>query len=68
VLSIHSQQPALNDDAMGGNAMHMTRRNVLAAAAGVAALAVSKETFGGWEPSEAYPDPAIKVTQGAIGG
>jgi gluconolactonase len=41
--------------------MHMTRRNVLAAAAGVAALAVSKEAFGGWEPSEAYPDPAIRV-------
>ena len=43
--------------------MAMSRRDVLGAgAAAVAATALTPPaTFGGWEPSETYPDPAVKV-------
>ncbi len=42
--------------------MQISRRDVLGAGATVAAAALAgTETFGGWEPSERYPDPAIKV-------
>jgi gluconolactonase len=42
--------------------MDISRRDILAAGAATAATAFSSSaTFGGWEPSEAYPDPAVKV-------
>jgi gluconolactonase len=43
--------------------MQTTRRDILAgAAAAAAAVALSpKVTLGGWEPSERYPDPAVKI-------
>src|ERR1700681_1828400 len=42
--------------------MEMTRRNVLGAGAAVAAAAsFAPPAFGGWEPSDSYPDPAIKI-------
>ena len=42
--------------------MQMTRRHMLGAGAAVAATATfAPEAFGGWEPSESYPDPAIKI-------
>jgi gluconolactonase len=42
--------------------MQMSRRNVLVSgAAGAATALMPKVTFGGWEPSERYPDPAIKI-------
>jgi gluconolactonase len=42
--------------------MQISRRDILGAGAATAAAALtSTATFGGWEPSEAYPDPAIKV-------
>jgi gluconolactonase len=42
--------------------MEMTRRNLLGAGAALAASAAfAPKSFGGWEPSEAYPDPAIKI-------
>jgi len=43
--------------------MPMTRRELVASAGSGAALAalMPAATFGGWEPSERYPDPAIKV-------
>jgi gluconolactonase len=43
--------------------MQITRRNALGTAAtAAAAVALSpKVTLGGWEPSERYPDPAIKI-------
>jgi gluconolactonase len=42
--------------------MEITRRNMLGAGAAVAAAAsFAPEAFGGWEPSDAYPDPAIKI-------
>jgi gluconolactonase len=39
--------------------MKTTRRRVLAGAAAVAATLAHSRAFGGWEPSERYPDPAI---------
>src|SRR5215475_13377950 len=46
----------------GGNAMQISRRDILGAGATAAAAALtSTATFGGWEASERYPDPAIKV-------
>src|SRR5215471_7886959 len=46
----------------GGNAMQISRRDILGAGATAAAAALtSTATLGGWEPSERYPDPAIKV-------
>jgi gluconolactonase len=42
--------------------MQITRRNVLVSGAvGAATALMPKVTFGGWEPSERYPDPAIKI-------
>jgi gluconolactonase len=42
--------------------MQMTRRDMLGAgAAAAAAVTFTTEAFGGWEPSEAYPDPAIQI-------
>jgi gluconolactonase len=39
--------------------METTRRQVLAGSAAVAATLAHSRAFGGWEPSERYPDPAI---------
>jgi gluconolactonase len=39
--------------------METTRRNLLAGGAAVAATLAHSHAFGGWEPSERYPDPAI---------
>jgi gluconolactonase len=39
--------------------METTRRRVLAGGAAVAATLAHSRAFGGWEPSERYPDPAI---------
>ena len=42
--------------------MRITRRDVFVSGAATAAAALTpKATFGGWEPSERYPDPAVKV-------
>src|SRR6202035_1953618 len=42
--------------------MQMTRRHMLGAGAALAAAAsFAPAAFGGWEPSESYPDPAIKI-------
>jgi len=40
--------------------MEMTRRDMVGAACAAAALTVTSAALGGWEPSERYPDPAIK--------
>ena len=40
--------------------MEMTRRHMLAATSSAAAMTVAHTAFGGWEPSERYPDPAIR--------
>jgi gluconolactonase len=41
--------------------MEMTRRHMLAAAsAGALEVAANTQGFAGWEPSQRYPDPAIK--------
>jgi gluconolactonase len=37
------------------------RRHMLAGASAVAAMTVTRAAFGGWEPSERYPDPAIQA-------
>ena len=39
--------------------METTRRNLLGGATAVAAALAQSHAFGGWEPSERYPDPAI---------
>ena len=39
--------------------METTRRNLLGGAGAVAATLAHGHAFGGWEPSERYPDPAI---------
>jgi gluconolactonase len=42
--------------------MQITRRNVLVSGTAAAATALTtKVTFGGWEPSERYPDPTVKI-------
>jgi gluconolactonase len=41
--------------------MEMTRRNLLGGGAAVAATLAHSQAFGGWEPSERYPDPAITI-------
>jgi gluconolactonase len=41
--------------------MQITRRNVLGAGATAAAALTPKFALAGWEPSERYPDPAIKL-------
>jgi gluconolactonase len=40
--------------------MEMTRRHVLKATAAAGAITFTRTALGGWEPSERYPDPAIK--------
>ena len=40
--------------------MEMTRRHMFGAAYAVAAMTLTRTALGGWEPSERYPDPAIK--------
>src|SRR5712671_1550086 len=46
----------------GGDVMQISRRDVLGAGATASAtVPATTETFGGWEASERYPDPAIKV-------
>jgi gluconolactonase len=40
--------------------MEMTRRRMFAAASAAAAMTFPHTALGGWEPSERYPDPAIK--------
>ena len=40
--------------------MEMTRRHMLAATSSAAAMTFAHTAFGGWEPSERYPDPAIR--------
>jgi gluconolactonase len=40
--------------------MEMTRRRMFAAASAAAAMTFPHTAPGGWEPSERYPDPAIK--------
>ena len=40
--------------------MHITRRNMLAASIGALSVAAAPPGFAAWEPSERYPDPAIK--------
>jgi gluconolactonase len=42
------------------HAMEMTRRHTVGAACATAAMALARTALGGWEPSERYPDPAIK--------
>src|SRR5882757_6951666 len=46
---------------MGGHAMAITRRHMLAAAGATAAVTFTRTALGGWEPSERYPDPAIQI-------
>ena len=42
--------------------MQISRRDLMGAGATIAAVAFApKVTLGGWEPSEAYPDPAVKI-------
>src|SRR5438045_9343039 len=40
--------------------MQITRRNILTAGAGVLSIATVPGASAAWEPSERYPDPAIK--------
>ncbi len=42
--------------------MQISRRDLMGAGATIAAAALTPTvTLGGWEPSEAYPDPAVKT-------
>jgi gluconolactonase len=41
--------------------MQITRRGMLVGAGAVTAVTVRGRAFGGWEPSERYPDPAIQI-------
>src|SRR5215469_13618715 len=57
-----SARAAKGRDKLRGDAMEMTRRKMLEAGAALAATtAFGPQALGGWEPSEAYPDPAIKI-------
>ena len=40
--------------------MEMTRRKMFAATSAAALTTFTRSALGGWEPSERYPDPAIK--------
>jgi gluconolactonase len=40
--------------------MKMTRRDMFGAACAATAMTLTRTALGGWEPSERYPDPAIK--------
>ena len=56
------QHDPLGRDKQWGDAMEMTRRDMLGAGAAlVASAAFAPKSFGGWEPSDAYPDPAIRI-------
>jgi gluconolactonase len=41
--------------------MQIDRRQLLAGASAAAATTFSQSAFGAWEPSERYPDPAIRT-------
>jgi gluconolactonase len=42
--------------------MQITKRDMLAAAGTAAAsVALTRTAFGGWEPNERYPDPAVQI-------
>ena len=41
--------------------MAQDRRHFLASTSGAAALALAPRAFGDWQPSQRYPDPAVKV-------
>jgi gluconolactonase len=40
--------------------MQITRRNILAAGVSALSIAAAPRAFAAWEPSERYPDPAIR--------
>src|SRR5713101_378483 len=40
--------------------MELTRRDMVGAACAAAAMTLPRAALGGWEPSERYPDPAVK--------
>src|ERR1700754_970831 len=40
--------------------MEMTRRHMFAATSAATAMTFTRTALGGWEPSERYPDPAIR--------
>src|SRR6185437_16654444 len=41
--------------------MPIDRRHMLAGAGAAAAMTFTRTALGGWEPSERYPDPAIRT-------
>jgi gluconolactonase len=41
--------------------MQITRRGMLVGAGALTTVTVTGRAFGGWEPSERYPDPAIQI-------
>jgi gluconolactonase len=41
--------------------MAKTRRDFLASSAGVVALAAAPRAFAEWQPSQRYPDPAVRI-------
>jgi gluconolactonase len=44
--------------------VQITRRNIIGAGATAATAALTpKVTLAGWDPSERYPDPAIKLIE-----
>jgi gluconolactonase len=40
--------------------MQITQRNILAAGVSALSIAAAPRAFAAWEPSERYPDPAIR--------
>src|SRR5258707_15807851 len=40
--------------------MELTRRDMVGAGGAAAAMTLPRAALGGWEPSERYPDPAVK--------
>ena len=47
--------------------MQITRRGLLAGAGAVTTVTVTGTAFGGWEPSERYPDPAVELLDPSFG-
>jgi hypothetical protein len=45
-----------------GNAMQITRRNILTAGVGALTVAAALKAFAAWQPNDRYPDPAIYVS------
>ena len=43
------------------NVMDITRRSWIAGASAIFAMTSTRTVLGGWEPSERYPDPAVKI-------